>query len=486
MALEQKLIPRLQQRLVMTPALQMAIRLLQLNKLELEDVLQQEMVENPMLEEREESEERVDATVEPTEVDADGAETGDAEEVLPEEVNSFDEINIESYFQEYYDSQPGAAPMREQRDEIRLENTLAARPTMEEQLFWQLEMSDTSPLEMEIGRAIIGNLDEEGYLTADIEELVAMGDWTAAAVESALTRVQQLDPPGVAARDLRECLLLQLDQLDHFDASQTLAHRVVDEHLDLLIARAHSEIARRCAVRLAEVQAAVELIQSLDPKPGAVYAIEPSRYIVPDVSVIKDAGTYRVILNEDGLPKLRISRLYRQMLRSRGELSKDASEYLQTKLKSALWLIKSYGQRQRTIQRVAESIVKHQVAFLEGGVAELRPLVLRDVADDIEMHESTVSRVVNGKFMNTPQGILEMRFFFHSALGHSSGSEVSSVSVKENIRKLIAAEDAQKPLSDARIAAALKEEGLQIARRTVAKYREEMGIVASKSRRAPR
>ena len=483
MALEQRLIPRLQQRLVMTPALQMAIRLLQLNKLELEDVLQQEMVENPMLEERDEPEEGVDATVEPAEVDADGGEETDSEEVLPEEVNAFDEINIEAYFQDYYDAQPGTAPMREHRDQIQLENMLAARPTMEEQLFWQLEMDDTSPLEVEIGRAIIGNLDEDGYLIADIEELVAMGDWPVVAVESALARVQQLDPPGVAARDLRECLLLQLD---HLDVSQTLAYRIIDEHLDLLIARTHSEIARRCGVRPAEVQAAVEIIQSLNPKPGAVYGIEPSRYIVPDVTVIKDAGKYRVILNEDGLPKLRISRLYRQMLRSREELSKEASEYLQTKLKSALWLIKSFSQRQRTIQRVAESIVKHQEAFLEGGVAELRPLVLRDVADDIEMHESTVSRVVNGKYMNTPQGILEMRFFFHSALAHSSGAEVSSIAVKEKIRKLIAAEDVHKPLSDARIATALKEDGLRIARRTVAKYREEMGIVASKSRRAPR
>jgi RNA polymerase sigma-54 factor len=254
----------------------------------------------------------------------------------------------------------------------------------------------------------------------------------------------------------------------------------------LLIARTHSEISRRCGVRPAEVQAAVEIIQSLNPKPGTVYGIEPSRYIVPDVTVIKDAGKYRVILNEDGLPKLRISRLYRQMLRSRDELSKEASEYLQTNLKSALWLIKSFSQRQRTIQRVAESIVKHQEAFLEGGVGELRPLVLRDVADDIEMHESTVSRVVNGKYMNTPQGILEMRFFFHSALAHSSGAEVSSIAVKEKIRKLIAAEDVHKPLSDARITTALKEDGLRIARRTVAKYREEMGIVASKSRRAPR
>lgn len=478
MALEQRLVPRLQQRLVMTPALQMAIRLLQLNKLELEDVLQEEMVENPMLEERDDPDEGVDATSEP--VDEPSAEV---EEVVPEEVNSFDEINIEAYFQDYYDAQPGTPSMREHRDEVLLENTLADRPTMEEQLLWQFEMDHITGLEVEIGQAIIGNLDDEGYLTASIEELQAMGDWPSTVVEATLARVQQLDPPGIAARDLRECLLLQLE---HFEATKTLAYRIVDEHLDLLKSRVHSDIARRCGVRLAEVEAAVETIQSLNPKPGAVYATESPRYIVPDVAVIKDGDVYRVVLNEDGLPKLRISRLYRQMLRSRTELSKDAQDYLQGKLKAALWLIKSYGQRQRTIQRVAESIVKHQRAFLDDGVAELRPLVLRDVADDIEMHESTVSRVVNGKYINTPQGIYEMRFFFHSALGHASGTEVSSVSVKEKIRKLIAAEDDRKPLSDARIATALKEDGLQIARRTVAKYREEVGIPASRTRRAPR
>jgi len=478
MALEQRLALRLQQRLVMTPALQMAIRLLQLNKLELEDVLQEEMVENPMLEEREDREEGIDATVEPA---AEAAP--EAEEAAPEEVDSFDEINIEAYFQDYYDAQPGTPSMREHRDELLLENTLADRPTMEEQLGWQLEMSHTTELEMEIGQAILGNLDGEGYLTASIEELQAMGDWSQEAVEAALARVQRLDPPGVAARDLRECLLLQLE---HLEATDTLAYRIVDEQLDLLKARRHTDIARACGVRPAEVEAAVEVIQSLNPKPGVVFTTEPSRYIVPDVTVVKDGDVYRVVLNEDGLPKLRISRLYRQMLRSQGALPKDAAEYLQGKLKSALWLIKSYGQRQRTIQKVAESIVKHQRPFFEDGLAELRPLVLRDVADDIEMHESTVSRVVNGKFMHTPQGIYEMKFFFHSSLGHASGAEVSSVSVKEKIRKLIAAEDANKPLSDARVAVALTDEGLQIARRTVAKYREEIGIPASKVRRAPR
>ena len=483
MALEQKLALRLQQRLVMTPALQMAIRLLQLNKLELENVLQEEMVENPMLEEREGQEESADIAVQSDEVGLEGQEQGGAEDSLPEDVNSFDEINIEAYFQDYYDAQPRTGPVREYRDQLQLENMLAAHPTMEQQLLWQLKMSDTSQLKMEIGRAIIGNFNEEGYLTVGTDELAVLGGWPVAVVESTLKWVQKFDPPGVAARDLRECLLLQLE---HLDATQTLAYRIVDQHLDLLIDRAHSAIGRRCRVSLVEVEAAVELIQSLNPKPGTVYSTEPSRYIVPDVTVIKDGGTYRVVLNEDGLPKLRISRLYRQMLRSGGEVPKETSDYLHAKLKSALWLIKSFGQRQRTIQLVAESIVKHQEAFLEDGLAELRPLVLSDVADDIEMHVSTVSRVVNGKFMSTPQGILEMRFFFHSSLGHSNGSDVSSVSVKEIIRQLIAAEDARKPLSDARIAVALKEGGLRIARRTVAKYREEMQIGASKFRRAPR
>ena len=485
MALEQKLVLRLQQRLVMTPALQMAIRLLQLNKLELEGALQQEMVENPLLEERDEGDDpSADATVEPDNgAETEGSSESEAEGLAPEDVNSFDEINIEAYFQDYYDARPGIPSMREQRDEVLLENTLAARPTMEEQLLWQLEMTDISEQEMKIGQAIIGNLNEEGYLSASLEEIAEMGPWSSERVERTLARVQDLDPPGVAARDLRECMLIQLRQLQLQDQ---LPYRIVDEYLDLLTAHRYAEIAKNCEARIDAVAAAVEIIQRLNPKPGFFYVSEPPRYIVPDVTVVKDGDDYRIMLNEDGLPKLRVSRLYRQMLRSRANLPKETADYLQTKLRSALWLIKSYGQRQRTIHKVAESIVKYQRSFLDDGLGALRPLVLRDVADDIEMHESTVSRVVNGKFMNTPQGIFEMRFFFHSALGHSSGCDVSSISVKEKIRKLIADEDSHKPLSDARITTVLKDEGLQIARRTVAKYREEMSIPASKVRRALR
>ena len=419
------------------------------------------------------------AADEPQEVSA-GDDAGEAD---PADRDSFDEINIEAYFQEYSDAWPSIPRMSEQIEFAPLENTLAAKPSMVDQLAWQLEMTEGSGPEMEIGEVIIGNLDEEGYLKASLDEIAAMGPWRPEAVEAALARVQSLDPPGVAARDLRECLLLQLE---HLALEDPLPKQLVEEHLDNLTAHRYGEIAKRCRVSLDDVADALEIIKRLNPKPGHVYTSEPARYIVPDVTVVKDGDEYRVVVNDDGLPRLRVSRFYRQMLRSRDKLSKEDSEYLGSKLRSALWLIKSYGQRQRTIRRVAESIVQQQMSFLEEGIAALRPMVLRDVADDIEMHESTVSRVVNGKYMDTPRGIFEMRFFFHSSLGHASGSDVSSVSVKEKIRKIIGSERPSKPLSDARIATALKESGLQIARRTVAKYREEMGISASKARRAIR
>lgn len=477
MALEQKLEPRLQQRLVMTPALQLAIKLLQLNRMELEGVLQQEMMENPMLEEQD-----------GLSVDGEGAddavsqlEAEEEEPPDPEEREEFEEIDVEAYFQDYHDAPSGNPRMYEQKEGVPLENTLASEDSMEEQLLWQLELTHADGEEVEIARAIVGNLDAEGYLAASLEEIAGMGPWEPEAVERALERVQELEPPGVAARDLQECLLIQLR---HLELSDDLPERIIRDHMDLVKSHRYPDIARACGVELEDIAAAMEVIQRLDPKPGHAYGSEPSQYITPDVRVTKDGDGYRVVLNEEGLPRLRISKLYRQMLRSSKDLSEEASEYLESKLRSAMWLIKSFGQRQRTIRKVSESIVKHQRDFLDEGVTELRPLVLRDVADDIEMHESTVSRVVNGKYMHTPQGIYEMRFFFHSSLGHASGDEVSSVAVKARIRRIIEEEDSSKPLSDSRIAAKLEEDGLEIARRTVAKYREEMGIPASKARKA--
>jgi RNA polymerase sigma-54 factor len=470
MALQQKLQARLQQRLVMTPALQLAIKLLQLNKLELEQTLQQEMVENPVLEDRN---------------DTEGADRDrvDVEEQVPEpeaaEDQVVDNLDTDAFFEKFFDYQPTTANMREDPEGPSFETNLTAGPSLLDHLMWQLEMADGIG-EHEILQAVLGNLDDDGYMRASVEEVAEMGGWDVLEVERALGQVQCLDPLGVGARDLRECLFLQLEALPLED---DLPVRMVRDQLDAVKAHRFKEIARALHVSVEEVAVAMNVIRGLNPKPGQPFSDESPRYIVPDVYIRHDGEQWAISINDDGLPKLRVSRQYRRMLQADSGVSQEATDYLQDKLRSALWLIKSYGQRQRTISKVAESIVAHQQAFLEHGVTALRPMVLRDVADDIEMHESTVSRVVNGKYMHTPQGIFEMKFFFHSGLGHASGSDVSSVSVKERIRKLIDGEDVRKPLSDAAVAKRLKEGGLQIARRTVAKYREEMNIPASKARR---
>jgi len=474
MALQQKLTQRLSQRLVMTPALQMAIKLLQLNKLELEQKLQEEMVENPILEDG--------ADVASTDVDErvdDAAESNEADAEAEAEEQVVDTFDSDKFVEKLFDYQPSTPNMREEREGPSFEATLTATPSLLDHLMWQLEMTELTGDE-DIVHAVLGNLDDDGYVRASVEEVAAMGGWMPLDVERAVAVVQALDPPGVGARDLGECLFLQLE---HLGLADDPAVTIVRDHLVAVQAYHFKEIARAMHVRLGDIADAMEIIRELNPKPGQAFSTESPRYIIPDVYIKQDGDEWLVSVNDDGLPKLRVSRLYRRMLNPDSGISSEAAEYLQEKLRSALWLIKSYGQRQRTIAKVAESIVAHQAAFMEHGVTALRPMILRDVAEDIEMHESTVSRVVNGKYMHTPQGIFEMRFFFHSGLGHASGSEVSSVSVKERIRKLIEAEDARRPLSDAAVATNLEDGGLRIARRTVAKYREELHIPASRARR---
>jgi RNA polymerase sigma-54 factor len=467
MALEQKLSPRLQQKLVMTPALQLAIKLLQLNKLELEQTLQQEMVENPMLEDREEP--RMSLETE-----------GEREADDSKDDQLIDNLDVDSFFEKYFDSAPTTANMREESEAPPIENTLTSSETLADHLLWQLEMNDLDDEEFEICQAVVGNLDDDGRLRASAAEIAEMAGWSEIEVEKAIGLIQTLDPIGVAARDLRECLFLQLE---HLGIEGDLAGVMVRDHMDDVTRHRFKEIARATGATLEEVGAAMATIRELNPRPGQAYSDENPQYITPDVYVRKDGDEYVVSVNDDGLPRLRVSRMYRKLLRGQDGLGKEATDYLQEKMRSALWLIRSFGQRQRTIQKVSESIVKHQRAFLDHGVAALRPMVLRDVAEDIEMHESTVSRVVNGKYMHTPQGIFELKYFFHSGLGHASGSDVSSITVKERLRKLIEEENPRKPLSDAALARQLKQGGLQIARRTVAKYREELGIPASKLRR---
>jgi RNA polymerase sigma-54 factor len=342
-------------------------------------------------------------------------------------------------------------------------------------------MTVSDELLQEIGEAIIQNLDGDGMLNASVEEIANMGPYPMEEVEKALAIVQGLDPAGVAARDLRESLRLQLRALG-LEASPTDV--MVRDFMKQLQSHQYAEIGRQMGLAPDEVSHHVEIVKRLDPRPGSRYSRERSAYITPDVFVVKEGEEYKILLNDDGLPKLRISPIYRRMLEDKENRSEETRAYVKEKLRSALWLLKSVDQRQRTIYKVSESIVRHQRGFLDHGINQLRPLVLRDVANDIGMHESTVSRVVANKYMHTPRGVFELRFFFHSGITSTMGEAVSSVTIKDRIRRMIESEDPARPLSDSRIAAALGGEGLPLARRTVAKYREELRIPPSNLRKA--
>ncbi|MCC7185540.1 MAG: RNA polymerase factor sigma-54, partial [Acidobacteria bacterium] len=334
----------------------------------------------------------------------------------------------------------------------------------------------------EIGGAIIGNVDDDGYLAASLDEIAALGPWPIPAVEQALAYIQSFDPIGVAARDPQECLLLQLRA---HGLAGTPVETLVQDHLPLLQNHRVPELAKAMGLTPEEIKTHLEVIRHLDPKPGARYTPADSQYVIPDVYIIKTDDGYRAVLNEEGLPQLRISPVYRRMLdKDKGtETSEETRAYVKDKFRSALWLLKSVDQRQKTIIKVATSIITFQREFLDRGIEHLRPLVLRDVANDIGMHESTVSRVVNNKYMHTPQGVYEMKFFVHSGISSSYGENVSSVTIKQRIRKIIEAEDAKRPLSDSKIMQMLQREGLVLARRTIAKYREELKIPTSNQRK---
>jgi RNA polymerase sigma-54 factor len=482
MALEQKLNLRLSQRLVMTPSLQQAIKLLQMSRLELQEVLNQEMVENPILEEQEESTEaeRADAARENEETPAPAAsETAPAAE--EKERDSFDEIDFNSYFEDYLDSAYNPRQYQEQPEEFSLENVLTRPEGLPEHLTWQLSMSDAAPAVREIAAYLIGNIDEDGYLRVSREEIRQAHYENDADVEAALALVRSFDPAGVGAFDMPDCLLLQLRALG---VENPLIETIIRDHWPEFLNRQFAPLAKSLGVGMSEIQAAFEIIKNLEPKPGRKHSSERTIYVEPDVFVRKISDEYVIQLSEDGLPKLRISAAYRRLLRGgNGAIGAEAATYLKEKMRSAIWLIKSLDQRQRTIYKVADSIVRHQRAFLDHGIEHLRPLVLRDVANDIGMHESTVSRVVSNKYMHTPRGLFPMKYFFHSGIDSSQGEDVSSLSIKNKISRIVDEEDARRPHSDARITQKLRAEGIQIARRTVAKYREELRIPSSSQRK---
>ncbi len=484
MAIEIKQQLRLSQQLVMTPQLQQAIKLLQLSRMELADLVQQELQENVVLEE---SIEGVDDLPREVVADSEEAPTPSSEENIdiPENreasnAEKIADIDWQSYAEAY--PQTGFQNEIREDDERRsLEGTLTRRETLAEHMNWQLQLSDLDAAERIGAEWIIGNLDEDGYLRADLDEIARRSGASLEVVEKALAKIQLFDPAGVAARDLRECLLLQIDALR---LEEPLVRTLVADHIDALQKRDFRGIARVLGVTIEEVAVASRVVGRLEPRPGRPFGGEEAVYIIPDIYVHKIGDELHVVLNEDGLPKLRINQLYRDVLARGAEgVAKDTRDYVQDKVRSALWLIKSIHQRQRTIYKVMQSIIKNQREFFERGVQYLKPLNLRDVADDIGMHESTVSRVTTNKYAHTPQGIFELKFFFNSSINRVDGDAIASESVKEKIRRIIQAEDPRRPLSDQRIAEMLRTANIDIARRTVTKYREAMNMLSSTKRR---
>jgi len=471
--LEPKLQLKVTQRQILTPGLVQMVSLLQLNKLELREMIEQELMQNPVLEEVAE-----DGLPREREALEDGFERAERE-VPPEETRDpFEDFDMKAIFEEYMD----ATEQRGEREEIErppFENFLSPPSTLTDHLEWQLGLALVADEVKAAARSIIGNLNEDGYLTATLDEIAASGDHEPGHVEQALRLVQEFDPLGVAARDLRECLLVQLHTLA---PENTLAQQIVGEHLKQVQNKQFRELSRTLNRPLPAVLAAIEVIKRLDPRPGLRYNRTQPTLIEPDVFIVKVGADYQVLLNEDELPQLRLSPLYRRLL-DRRAAAPDVRNYVRERFASALQLMKNIEQRKHTIQRVCEIIVERQRDFLDRGPDHLRPLMIKEVAEEVGVHPSTVSRAVANKYAHTPQGVLELRSFFSEAVGGASGADTSLATLKRRVRKMIEEEDAAHPLTDERIAQRLAGEGIRVTRRTVAKYREDMKIPSTHQRR---
>jgi RNA polymerase sigma-54 factor len=477
MAIEMRQQMKLTQQLVMTPQLQQAIKLLQLSRLELQDLVRQELEENPILEETLDQEEAKEVEqIEILEKEQPPQEEGEHFKEVTAGSETLREMDWDSYLEGYNYSSGEQYSDDEERPSF--ENLLTKKGTLADHLMWQLHLSKFDEKETEIGVDIIGNIDEDGYLRSTVDDIAITCGATADEVATVLSRIQDFDPPGVAARNLQECLLIQVQQ---FAMGGGVVEAILRDHLKDLETKKYKQIARVLGVGIQDILAAAKIISGLDPKPGHIFGQDDVQYISPDIFVYKVGDDYLVVLNDEGLPMLRLNPFYSETRMK--ELDSGTEEYVSEKTRSALWLIKSIQQRQRTIFKAAKSIVKFQREFFEKGIEYLRPLVLRDVAEDIGMHESTVSRVTTNKYMHTPQGIYEMKYFFNSAISVNGGDFVASESVKRRIKELIEAEDPRKPLSDQALAEMLATSSINIARRTVTKYREMLRLGSSSERK---
>ncbi len=460
------------QTLRMTPQLQQAIKLLQLSRMELETTIRKELEENPVLEElAENNQENAE-----TEAEKNVKEELPATTDTPQDPRGQDEFEWDSYIESQY-KPPMAASGGEEI--MNYENLMTTEQSLFDYLLWQVGLYGFNEEEEKIATIIINYIDEVGYIRVPLEQIAEEEKISVRELEEILPFVQEFDPPGVGARDLKECLLIQAKHLEE-DTHQLMA--IINNHLKDLEKKNYDAIAKAMNIPLNDVIEMCKIILNMDPKPGKVYLPQDTHYVTPDVYVYKVGDLYTVSLNEDGLPRLRISNFYKNVLSNKN--AKDPTqEYIHDKLRSAIWLIKSIQQRQRTIYKVTESIVKHQQEFFEKGPGFIKPMILKDVANDIGMHESTVSRVTTSKFVHTPRGIFELKYFFNSGINKTDGDSLASESVKMKIKALVDKENTKSPLSDQKIVELLKKDGIEIARRTVAKYREMLKILPSSKRK---
>jgi len=481
MAMELKLSTNLKmsQKLVMTPMLQQAIKLLPLARLELAQQVRQEITENPVLEEIIEEDELKDETE--TDEEAEIAEPKEKFEVIDEKNNGEEhtlenpDMDWDTYFQDNIDRGSSAENYTEQPT---IETTHQKEPSLQEHLLWQLNLSVSNDRMSFIGSCIIGNINLDGYLNANINDIGEISHSDESEVLTVLKIIQEFEPLGVGARSLQECLQIQA-QAD--ENCTPLVLKLIETYIDWLEERYLAKVSAELNVRIESIIEAIKKIKGYNPKPGQTFNSERIDYVVPDIFVIKTENGYDVTLNDDGIPRLRISPYYQSLLKNSAQ--GETKDYLEEKYKSALWFLKSIDQRRQTIHKVGKSIIKLQKEFLDLGLSYLKPMVLKDVAKDIEMHESTVSRITTNKYIDTPQGVFELKFFFHSGIKSYMGNNMSSIRVKNIIKEIIATEDEKKPLTDDEMVKTLTHKNVKIARRTVTKYRKELNIPSASKRK---
>ncbi len=476
---------RVSQSLTMTPQLQQAIRLLQLSSMELQTEIQDALESNMMLEVAEEDSEAGNSSNEAGDSEKNEAATKETNEKLSDDTIP-DDLPVDSEWDDIYDSSISYTAKPDTGDFNQFENQDSQEKSLREHLLWQLNLTPTTEVDRAIAVAIIDALDDDGYLTCTAEEVLqSLGEDDEEVgieeVEATIRMVQAMEPTGVAARDLRECLMLQLSQLPDDTPWYKPACELVNHYLDALGSRDFNQLTRKLKLERSELQKVIELIQTLNPRPGNEVQDSKTEYVIPDVYVKKKNDVWKVELNNEATPQLRINASYANMIR-RADNSSDNNS-LKTHLQEARWFIKSLQSRSETLLRVATAIVERQRAFLDYGEEAMKPLVLHDIAETLEMHESTISRVTTRKYMHTPRGIFELKYFFSSHVSTNYGGACSSTAIRALIKKLIAAEKPEKPLSDSKIAAVLGEQGINVARRTVAKYREAMAIPPSNERK---